>query len=199
MKEDLACPYAGSADVVGRYLAGTLPDSEVFEEHWFACDRCWSEVRRGMEVREVLSDRGGRLDAASSHSTWWKPLVGVAAALVLAAGLWLASRPKTPEASAFRGSGSPAISLEVRRTASGLTLRWPAQQDADAYRVELFAPDGVLLSHQESRDLQASIDGSSLPATWQKQDFFARVQALDRLRQIVADSKLVRTAPAPGS
>src|SRR5687768_12760419 len=97
----ISCTRVEEEDLDARYLAGTLSDeeAEAFEEHYFACDRCWSNVQLGRDIR-AASDRrtapapalevqhGGPVRTRAVSRSRWMPVAIAAAMALVAVGLW---------------------------------------------------------------------------------------------------------------
>jgi hypothetical protein len=105
------------ATIVG-YVAGTLSDvtAEAFEQHYFACDQCWGDVQRGVEIRAALTGES-RPEATKPAATTgsrkprmpW-PGIATAASMVIVASIvgwstdWFTAAPARD---AGAGVGSP--------------------------------------------------------------------------------------------
>src|SRR5277367_6719630 len=79
------CEDVEQQDILGAYIAGTLPDAQrdLFEEHFFACEKCLQEVEAARIAREVLLAGKG---AKSGASLRW--LIPVAAVFIAAIVAW---------------------------------------------------------------------------------------------------------------
>lgn len=215
-ERETSCPYGADSDIDARYLAGTLSaeESEAFEEHYFACDRCFAAVERGNEIRAALASAAGTSTAASVDgvapvgrrsrraSTWWPALA--AAAVVLVAfgirqtGTLRRSAPTAASAPSDAARGAvDALKLTSHATSSVLIAAWPAQPAAQSYRVRLLATDGSLLFEREVADTSVMLSRDLLRATGAKPVFW-EVQALDALRSVVATSPVVQAQTSPG-
>src|SRR5262245_61621286 len=84
------CRYAAEHDLVPRYLARRLSDSEQedFETHFLTCARCQEELQLGMATRVLLAKTPAR-----PRVRWlvWGGIGGLAAAAALGALLLLPS------------------------------------------------------------------------------------------------------------
>jgi tetratricopeptide (TPR) repeat protein len=103
-KKGMDCDRAAREEVCERYLVGRLSEEDraAFEEHYFGCTRCFDELQTLQGIRDVLSHGGPQSERNTGrHVDGWAPALGLAAALVLAAGamLWLRSStpPEAPE------------------------------------------------------------------------------------------------------
>lgn len=142
------------ADELERAARGELPpaDRERVADHLVECGDCAALVRRLGDLQRwadaaasEVSARGAAAVSGTEHHRRWRPVLGLAAALVLAtlAGLaiWqLAPVPGGKPPDALRSSAPAAV-----RPISGATLSeppshlaWPAQPGAAAYRVVLY-------------------------------------------------------------
>ena len=59
---------AVAAGMVERYLLGELRDADLdaFEEHYFSCPECLSEVKAALDFRDAVKSVGGRHQAETS-------------------------------------------------------------------------------------------------------------------------------------
>ena len=88
---------------VEAYVRRRLPasDAAAFEEHYFQCDRCFSDVR-AMEkfvAGVTYAGRRGLLDPKPERATWFMPAFAFAAALslILASGLAFLAFVRLPD------------------------------------------------------------------------------------------------------
>jgi putative zinc finger protein len=84
--------YIADQDLVGRYMAGTLPYDERtrFEAHFVDCPRCLDALEDVEPFRDALSAAAneGDLQPKPSHArAWVRRAVGLAAAAVVAVGI----------------------------------------------------------------------------------------------------------------
>jgi anti-sigma factor RsiW len=209
-EQEINCPYGDDSDVDAHYLAGTLSteESEVFEEHYFSCDRCFAAVQRGNEIRAALSLPTSREMPESPPTliplihprrrfTAWQPGLAAAAVVILVLGVRQLNSPRrnappsavVPTSDAPRGVAQ-ALTLTSHATSAVLVAAWSPPSAARSYRVRLLATDGSLLFEREiadtsimlSRDL---LHGGKTPVYWE-------VQALDALRSVIATSPVVQ-------
>jgi CHAT domain-containing protein/tetratricopeptide (TPR) repeat protein len=122
------CTAVEEQDLVSRYVTRKLSpeESEAFEEHYFGCDRCWSEVQRATELRAALESGAGlgqKPDEALKSAPvirgpWrtWVPLAAAAGiAVAVGLGLFLTShRNAGVESLARAASAAPYRTLEGR-------------------------------------------------------------------------------------
>jgi len=203
----ITCADTDEGHLEARYAAGALPDdeAEAFEAHFFACDRCWMLVQRAIEVRAVES-RAAKGSVASAQTTAGiRPLgaprrrdFGAARWLALAAGITLlavgtwrvdAWRQPAPQTVAMRG---PTDSLHVVTQTRGTTLiaTWVRATEASSYRVRLYSASGTVLHQREVTDTTVSLAAASLPQTAPGAAMFWEIQAMNRMRQVIARSGL---------
>ncbi len=196
MKE-IYCLETEQGDVVSRYLAGALPDSEaeLFEEHYFGCDRCSAELEQAAELRATFR-RPVAAPVASrpgSSQELWSLLAAVAAVAMIGLGLRQLARNSEilPSGSAFRGAAEEAFALTVIADSNGrVRLTWPAQDDARVYAVQILSSDGRSLWKQETVETNLLLDQSVLPLHRSDAPILAEVEALDAMRSTVARSTL---------
>ena len=198
-RKEIDCTYAEQNDLAALYLAGKLleSDAEAFEAHYFTCESCWSDVRRGGEIRAafgepaVASPTKG-LSGPSRHDVW--PLLAAAAAVaMIALGIrQLSPRPEiVPPEPTYRGERSEALILEIATRPTGqIRLSWSAIEDAHVFVVQVFASDGVSVWKRETSETYTSLERSALPPPRAGISFLAQVEALDTMRQVVAKSDL---------
>jgi hypothetical protein len=213
---EVQCPYGPSSDIDARYLAGTMPpkEAEAFEEHYFACDRCFAAVQRGTEIRAALHATHGKRSASSESQVIpiapsrrriaaWQPALAAAALVVVAVGIREARRPPTlPEtllasSNATRGA-APALAITSHATTTVLVAAWSTPPAARSYRVRLLGGDGSLLFERETADTSIMLPLELLRARGTKAPVYWEVQALDALRAVVASSATVQAQTSPG-
>lgn len=199
------CADTDERDLEARYAAGQLSsdDAEAFEEHFFACDRCWSLVQRAVEIR-AAQGRAARTVRPPRSPAWRSYRVSrwltLAAAATIVAGIWRAGALRDPgsETVAMRG---PTDSLHVVTGTRGATLiaSWARAIEASSYRVRLYSASGTLLHQRELTDTTIAVAASSLPKTSPGTDLYWEIQAINRSRQVVARSGLRAVRfPRPG-
>jgi hypothetical protein len=195
------CPYVEEHDLIGRYLAGKLPErkAEAFEVHSLDCSRCWAEIQLAGEVRETLGQSfvqpaSTRAAVADRKRDFWTPLAAAATVAVIILG-WshLASRTEPlPDSRVFRTSAVDSLDLTARVDRSRqVRLEWSSHPDARSYRIEILRSDGLSVWKRETPELSATVDTNSLPAQPTGVSLLARVEALDTMHQVLAASNLV--------
>jgi CHAT domain-containing protein len=123
VSKTLDCASIEEQDLVSRYVGRKLSpeEAEAFEEHYFACDRCWAEVQQGTEVRAALREEKVSAGAVRVRPRRISPVWGalaVAAAVALAiGGILLRSKSGSKlEDLASAASGLSYRQLEARLT-----------------------------------------------------------------------------------
>ena len=211
---DTNCPYGDESDIDARYLAGTLSpaESDVFEEHYFSCDRCFAKVQRGNEIAAALGaptqslknsrntpapigDRRRRFAA-------WQPALVAATLVIVALGIRQTFQPRASNQPAFADSsaqasrgGAPVLSLSASTTPNTIVATWSSSPAARSYRVRLLSPDGSLLYTGETPDTSITLSRDLLRDAADKTTAYWDVQALDALRAVVATSPIVQVRP----
>ena len=194
--KEMNCAWVEEHDLVALYLSGKLPEAEDFESHYFGCDRCWAQVRQAGEVRAALGlpvlampppdRRAGGRDA-------WTLLAAAAAIAIMVLGVrQLAQRPEaaSPEP-VWRGASEASLPVRVSTEPTGrISLEWPTQEAAQVYVVQIFTSDGVSAWKRETTETTVSLDVGDLPPNRPGISFLAKVEALDTVRQVVAESEL---------
>jgi hypothetical protein len=124
--------------------------------------------------------------------TVFVPLAAAAgiAALLLVRWPFGAAAPGVPDGDRYRGEGD-TLAVSVAAGGQGVTATWPALRAADLYQVRVYAPDGTLLAQAMTADTAATITADSLRAGSPGDTVYWQVQALDRLRQPLAQSRLI--------
>ncbi len=190
------CKYVEERDLATSYLAGELSpkDAEAFEQHYFACERCWREVQAMSALRAAL----GKpvlvpVERRPTRVTTWRLLAVAAIVTAAGLGLWqLTHRP--PEASVqpvLRGGAAEALAVTTEALPGGrIKVSWRPNLDAQVYVVEVIRSDGVPALKLETGETSMTIDRTVLPAPPPGISFATRVRALDPMRQVVAASEL---------
>jgi CHAT domain-containing protein len=113
-------------DLVGRYVAGKLPEeeAEAFEAHYFGCERCWSEVRAATEVRAAMERPAGApvVPLAERREGRRPSAVFSGRALALAATLLIAAVAGVFVWRTRVGSGESGIEALARATEGRRTI-----------------------------------------------------------------------------
>jgi hypothetical protein len=211
----VTCTRVEEEDLDARYLAGTLSEeeAEAFEEHYFGCDRCWTAVQTGLDVRAASTattvappvqtpaltvERGTGRPARGIPRRQWVPLAIAASIAVLGVGLW--ERDGGPGVSPV-GDGLRGPADSIRAVASVrrriLTLSWAVTPNADRYRVRLQRSDATVVLERIASDTVLAVPRDSLRAVADGERVYWEVQALDALRRTIARSRLVPTV-VPG-
>lgn len=171
--------------LAARYLAGRLSEAEAeaFEAHYFACDRCWAEVRAAQEIRAALGGRKEKAHPASRPR--WLPLAA-AAALAASLGAWMLVRTPTgtPER-VFRAGRGAELELTLSLEPTGVRISWPAAAGVSTYRVRVVTPEGTPVTEREVASPPVLLEKQLLPAT----RLYVTVQALGPDRQVLSASE----------
>ena len=184
-----SCP---DDETLHRYALGRLPDqqAEAVEEHYFGCDRCWSEIERTVEVRASFDDTA----AAGRSTTPRRLLQGLAMAAVIAIaalGLWLWT-PPAGDGEILRG-GEGGFELSVGSSEGTWTVEWAAVPGAASYLLEVTTRDGQSLLSLETVQPKADL---TLPEGTRGVTYW-KVQALDTMRQTVERSTPIEVSVDP--
>jgi hypothetical protein len=177
------CAYL-ETDVPSQYVAARLPDEEAaaFEEHYFACARCWEEVRVGSGVSRVLGAR-----ALVRPARWRTAMLAAAAAVTIAFLATVAPRLMREDADVLRGPES-AIELRLSSSAGRVHASWAAVERAARYDVVVQNDEGEVLTRVSVREARAAF-------AQPRETAFVTVSALDPDGEEIARSHPVR-APA---
>lgn len=173
------CEYA-STDIPARYLQEKLDgaEAESFEAHYFACERCWSELEIGMAIRPPKPAR------ATSRRRPLRVPLAIAAGLVLVtiSALMFIDRPVPDQAPVYRGGAANTISITTGVEGKRRVLRWNTIPNASAYTVILFDSDGTELQRSATRATVFTLERGGR--------VFARVEAIDSDGETIATSSL---------
>jgi hypothetical protein len=193
MSDDLlTCERVDEDDLDTRYLAGRLSDAEsaAFEEHFFACDRCWALVHRGA----AISAAWAKPERQPRRWVGWVALA--AASVALTVGVWRGiPRPTGPDLPDATRGVSERLMPTAQADSLELRVVWPRIAGAASYRVRLYGPDGAMLLEREVGDSSFALPRGEVTESagalvhWQ-------VFALDELRDEVARSGLVSSPSA---
>lgn len=173
-----------------RYLAGRLAEheAEAFEAHYFACDRCWKEVRAAQELRSAL-EPATRTKAVRGRP--WIPLAAAAALVGALAGWMLVRQPGAERV--FRAGRGDELALTASAGETRLSVSWSPVPDARAYRARVVTAEGALVTEQELAAPPLSLDRQSLPDAM----LYVTVQALGADHQVLVSSAPLATAGKP--
>ncbi|MBI2689702.1 MAG: zf-HC2 domain-containing protein [Acidobacteria bacterium] len=121
--ESLTHDEAKSRELAEAYVSGRLPEAEsdAFEEHYFACAECWSDVEAIRKLRAGVRDaaRGGTLTAPAPGQHWkWAFAAAAVALIALASWTMLVQIPRLErELAAERAKPAPPAPAPVVRMA----------------------------------------------------------------------------------
>ena len=139
-----------SAELLGRYVAGTLEDSAVvvFEGHFVGCARCQSRLRDAVALRKVL--RGADATAPTRllvpvRARWMVPLAAAASIGVL----WLVAAPPSPLVRLGGMAEAPPLAVMPVRTDGDSVAAWVGR-GLNAYRAGRFAEAALFLGRGDS-------------------------------------------------
>lgn len=194
----MTCELVDQRELDRRYVAGQLNEDEAaaFEAHYFGCDRCWSLVKGGADVRAAFAASG--VAPAARPRTWWKPLAIAAGLGLVALGVWRVAGPGvTADRDAIRGDRD-SLAVHSELSVGLWRANWPSVLGAASYRVRVFTGDGQLLLTRESADTTVTLSADSLATLGRGGTLYLEVQGFDRLLRPVARSPLVALLP-PGT
>jgi len=197
------CAWVDENDAVPRYVGGRLGDAEVevFEAHCLVCERCWAETRAAVDIRDAAGVEFVAIGVqAPRRFTRDTTTLLAAAAAVLVAIVGLVQLARGPAAGSpervWRSLGAAALPVTVGPEApDALVLRWPRQEGAEVYAVEISAMDGSTVLDRETSATALRIGPGDLPPRAPGATLYATVRALDATRQTIARSE--RTALPP--
>jgi hypothetical protein len=211
----VTCSRVEQEDLDARYLAGTLSEeeAEAFEEHYFACDRCWATVQLGLDVRAAndttvrtqqprpaaLSvERAAPAPASRLRRQRWWPIAIAASVAILAVGVWQQRSDRSDVPPIVDDLRGPADSIRAVASVRGRTLviSWPPKPNADRYGVRLQKSDATVVVDRIISDTSLVISRDSLAGVVNGERLYWEVRALDALRRTIARSRLI-PVPVP--
>jgi hypothetical protein len=150
-------------------------------------------VRTGSELRAAL----GLVAVAPSErpsgpSNWALFAAAAAVAIALLGGWQLAQRSTRPAVEpTFRGAGAENWAIRAERLPHAqIKLDWDAIAGARTYRVEIVGSDGAPLVRHETDHPSITVDAVEIDPRTPDISFAIRIQAIDPIGQIVAQSGL---------
>ena len=114
----MTCEEIDQSEIIEHYLLGRLdePARDEFEQHFFACERCFDRVQTLRALRSELKATAAALRAEPSRPSgvwawkWaWAPALAMLAVTAIIASVFFRSGPpseKTPPAAGQSASGS---------------------------------------------------------------------------------------------
>jgi tetratricopeptide (TPR) repeat protein len=150
MKPDVAvCDAIRERDLVGRYIAGKLSESEAseFESHYLTCERCQQEVRLGAAIAAA--------PVVTEHPSFLKR---AAFPFAIAAGLGALTFIALSRETGLRGLGNvtqapPYQGMQIRGAGTGVNRTFNAAMNAYGerrYRDVIGGLDSVLRAGADS-------------------------------------------------
>lgn len=210
----------GTGDTVRDYLASRLsPDARVgFEEHFFRCDDCWSELTYAIELRAVfgrsgqtieeeellegprpqrVEERPVRKSEAPSSGRGIRAVLLLLAGMALAGGMWL-SRPTEEQPSPQRvlvlGETATQFSVRVGIDGEQVLPSWPQVPGAQSYVVELRDRNGEEIIRRKTPETSIAVPRDEIEAGGL---FYCRVTALDAAGEVLIETALQGISIAP--
>lgn len=200
--DTLTCDDVTARDLVDRYITGRLEPAEAenFERHYFGCEACWSAVQSAVGVAGDAASTAAlrQVSAPPAQGTarrrrLWPLLAAAAIAVIAVTGLYTRmTGPAAEEPAALRGPVDE-IAMTVRVANDSLLITWPAVDSTLRYRVRVFNTQGDLMHEAEEPSPRFAW---RLPTSEPPADLLVRVQAIDRLGAVLAESDLQRIGDA---
>ena len=138
----MTCREVEEQDIIERYFLGQLTDlqRDEFEQHYFECDVCSSQLQTEYAIQEGLRHHlppGGREHGAWIRQKWfWMPAFALLAsvALLLATGIWWHARKLRSQLAASQiPITKPAAEPDRGPTTSGPNLEELARVQPPPY------------------------------------------------------------------
>lgn len=192
MSESFECLYDDDDDLLRKYAAGKVTESEAetFEAHLFGCDRCRTELEQAMAIRAAMQE-----PSRGSLLRWRFPSVisvaAAAAVIVLVVGLWQWRSHDETVMQPVRGAERGELAATAQLTRGVLNVTWKAIPSAREYAVQLFTGAGTPLQSVRTSDSKASLPLGSVPSG---APLYWRVQAMDENGVVISSSQLQRIA-----
>jgi tetratricopeptide (TPR) repeat protein len=107
-KSGMDCTIAARDEILEGYVSGALTeqDREAFEAHYFGCARCFDELQTLQAIRDELP-RAVAATESRRRMAGWYATAALAAAVVLAVGLALWTRPGASDVPATAALQTP--------------------------------------------------------------------------------------------
>jgi hypothetical protein len=191
------CPSKGERDLALQYLAGELPESEAeaFEKHYFECESCSEDVRRGSELRATYGKPAVEpMVPATRQARTWLPLAAAAAIAFLGIGVWQLTRRAAEDVGrpVMRSASTDVLDLKVAAGPQGsIELTWPSHPDAATYLVQVLASDDSSVWKAQTSAPRLTIGSGGLPVSEGQKGLSVEVEAFDAMGQSVAKSELI--------
>ena len=187
---------------IQRYLRGALGNdaAAAVEAHYFECDRCFEEIELGLEVRAAVAEQRGKarvpgpLGLEPVGAPRWRPLLALAAVLLVAVGLvWLVpQRLQSPDHEVVRGTdGGTVWTIDVALDRGDVRVEWSDVPGASSYLARALDVDGSVVVEVEVAQGPAVLE-ALLDQPAAAMGLTVEVEALDGLRQTVARSQQER-------
>jgi putative zinc finger protein len=192
VNEAFECLYADDDDLLRKYAAGKVTESEAerFEEHLFGCDRCRTELEQAMAIRAAMQE-----PSRASLLQWRFPSVAfvaaAAAVIVVVFGLLQLRSRDQVIVQPVRGAKHGELAATALVSGGSLSVNWNSIPGARDYTVQLFTADGSPLQSMRTSDSTASLPLGSLPSG---APLYWRVQAIDENGVVISSSPLQRIA-----
>jgi hypothetical protein len=183
---------------IHAYLTGAMSpqEREAFERAWFDDDELAEEIERAVEVRAALSAPRHTSSAVVRRSRAipvggrWLALAAALGMVAFGSVLWLQRDPGAP----VMRAGEERLKVEVAPAPGGIHLVWPQVEGAESYRIDIFTASGERLTGAELRRSPYLLADSVTPTT--PGPLYARIVALDHVRRVLADSRLIEARPS---
>lgn len=145
------CRGVEDQEILERYLLGQLsdPDREEFEQHFFACDSCFSQLQTELALQDELRQHPphrGRASGVSLRQFWgWRLAFAFAVVALVAVILWYAVPRPQPEQHA--GSAPPVTTPQTSPQTQQLST--PASSLDELAKVEAPSYSPIVLRGTE--------------------------------------------------
>lgn len=194
MNQPITCALVDERELDRKYVAGQLNDDEAaaFEEHYFACDRCWALVKGGADVR---SAHVGVVSLPRLRRTWMMPLSIAAGIMLVALGTWrVIGSDGVAMPDTIRGIAD-SIVVSTTTTTAHWEAAWASLPEAASYRIRVFSEDGQVLLTREATDTTVRLTADTLATMARGKPLYMEVQRLDQLQRTTGRSPLIPITP----
>jgi tetratricopeptide (TPR) repeat protein len=182
----MTCEQISNGEIVERYLRDDLGEDarEAFEQHYFACDRCFALLQTLRDVQSELAGRRAEILSAAVGRPWiwrwgWLPATAV---VVLAASVVLVQRQADVELPLNEAGRSTGVDASPQPPA---VVRPPVPTLAELARVE---PPEYSPGRLRGVTDEAAARYEAAMKQYQQRNYIAAVTGLSAAARLDADA-----------